>query len=103
MSSNRGIYTTEFWVTAVVNIVAAVVAVLAAKGLVDEAEVSLWVTLAQAVAVAVAPIVMAIVTASYTRARAAIKTEEIRAESIIAVQEAAAETAQARRLPPADG
>lgn len=69
-----GIKTTEFWITAVVNIVAAVVAILAARGLVVQSEAELWVVLAQALATAIAPIVMAVVTNSYVQSRAQVKS-----------------------------
>ena len=38
--------TSEFWVTAFVNVVAAVIAILAARGLVSNEEGALWVQLA---------------------------------------------------------
>ncbi len=68
-----GFKTSEFWITAAVNIVAAVVAILAARGLVVQQEAELWVVLAQALATAIAPIVMAIVTTSYVNSRAQVK------------------------------
>ena len=55
-----GIKTTEFWITTAVNVVAAVIAVLAARGMIAQEESELYVVLAQSIAVAVAPIVMAI-------------------------------------------
>ena len=68
-----GIKTTEFWITAAVNVVAAVIAVLAARGMIVQEEAGLYVVLAQAIAVAVAPIVMAIVTGQYVQSRATVK------------------------------
>lgn len=68
-----GYKTTEFWVTAIVNIAAAVVAILAARGLLATDEGDLWVSLVQALATAIAPVVMGIVTAAYTNARAKVK------------------------------
>ena len=74
MMVKPGIKTTEFWITAVVNIVSAVLAIMAARGLVAQEESELWVVLAQAIAVAVAPIVMAITTNGYVQARARVKS-----------------------------
>ena len=74
MEPKSGLKTTEFWVTAAVNIVAAVIAILAGRGLVTQQESELWVVLAQSLATAIAPIVMAIVTTSYVNARAQVKT-----------------------------
>jgi multidrug resistance efflux pump len=68
-----GYKTTEFWITVIVNLAAAVVAILAARGLIAADESSLWIALAQAVAVAVAPIVAGIVTKSYVDGRSALK------------------------------
>jgi hypothetical protein len=73
-----GIYTSEFWVTAIVNIAMAVLGVLAARGLVSGDEAELWVNLIQAITVAVVPVVMAIVTTSYTNGRARVKEAAIR-------------------------
>jgi hypothetical protein len=72
-----GIKTTEFWLTAVVNIAAAVVAILSFRGLMSGQEGELWVTLVQAIAAAVAPLVMAVVTAAYTKGRTIVKAKEI--------------------------
>ena len=74
MEPKTGLKTTEFWITAAVNIVAAVIAILAGRGLVTQQESELWVVLAQALATAIAPIVMAIVTTGYVNARAQVKT-----------------------------
>ncbi len=68
-----GIKTTEFWITTAVNVVAAVIAVLAARGMIAQEESELYVVLAQSIAVAVAPIVMAIVTGQYVQSRATVK------------------------------
>lgn len=73
MNPKPGIRTSEFWMTAVVNIFVAILAVLAARGMVTQEEAAIWVVLAQAVAVAVAPIVMAIVTGKYIEGRAYVK------------------------------
>lgn len=73
MQVKPGIKTTEFWVTAFVNVVAAAVAILAARGLVSSQEGELWVELARAMAMVVAPIVMGQVTKSYAQSRATVK------------------------------
>ena len=69
-----GIKTTEFWITAVVNIIAAVVAVLGIRGMVTAEEGKAYVALAGAVASAVAPLAAAFVTGRYINARAQVKT-----------------------------
>ena len=73
MNQKPGYKTTEFWVTSIVNIAAAIIAILAARGLVNSEEGSLYVVLVQSIAVAVAPIVMAIVTAKYVEGRSKVK------------------------------
>jgi hypothetical protein len=69
-----GIKTSEFWATAVVNIVSAVVAILAVRGLVDPREGQLYVVLAEAIVAALAPVIMAFTTRRYIASREAIKT-----------------------------
>ena len=69
----NGISTTEFWVTAIVNIVAAVVALLAVRGLLTEEEGELWVELSRSLVLIVAPIVMAYTSVRYAQARTELK------------------------------
>lgn len=69
----NGILTTEFWVTAIVNIVAAIVALLAARGLVSQEEGEIWIVLAQSLVLLVAPIVMAYTSVRYTQSRTELK------------------------------
>ena len=69
-----GIYTTEFWLTAVSNITLAVFTILAYRGLLSAQEAELWLELAEALAAAILPIAMAIITASYAQSRAKTKT-----------------------------
>ena len=68
-----GFKTSEFWITAIVNVIAAVIAILGVRGLVSAEEGDLYVALASAVASAVAPLVMAFVTGRYINARATVK------------------------------
>lgn len=68
-----GYKTTEFWVTAVVNIVTAVIGILAVRGLVTAEEGNLYIALANAVVAAIAPLVLAYVTAKYAEGRAMVK------------------------------
>ena len=84
-----GYKTTEFWLTAVVNIAAAVVAILAFRGLMSPQEGDLWVKLVQAIAAAVAPLVMGVVTAAYTNSRAKVKVADPRIIEIFDTVEAA--------------
>ena len=74
-----GVRTSEFWITAVVDVVAAVVAILSARGLLAAGEQDLWITLAQAVATAVAPLVAAWVTKAYVDGRSALKLAAVHA------------------------
>ena len=69
-----GIKTTEFWMTAAVNVASAIIAVLAARGMIVQEQAELYVVLAQSIAVAVAPIVMAIVSGQYIQSRAMVKS-----------------------------
>jgi len=79
MVEQPGYKTTEFWVTAVVNIALAVFGVLAARGLISEEESALWVTLVQAVAVAVVPLAMAYISKAYVDSRKEVKIETAKA------------------------
>lgn len=76
MDPKPGYKTTEFWITAVSNIVGAVIAILAARGLVSQEEGALWLTLIQAVAVAAIPVALAFINGRYINSRAAIKTAQ---------------------------
>ncbi len=68
-----GFKTSEFYVTAVVNIIAAVIAILGIRGLVAAVEGDLYVALASAVATTVAPLVMAFVSGKYIQGRSQVK------------------------------
>jgi len=76
MDPKPGYKTTEFWITAVSNIVGAVIAILAARGLVSQEEGALWLTLIQAVAVAAIPVALAFINGRYINSRAAVKTAQ---------------------------
>lgn len=73
MEPKAGVYTTEFWLTAVANVGGAAIALLAAYGLVREEHGRLWLNLAQALAVAVVPLALAWINSSYIAGRAAVK------------------------------
>ena len=68
-----GYKTTEFWMTAITSIVAAVIALLSVRGLLSNEEGELWLQLAQTLAATISPIVIAIVTAVYTNGRSKVK------------------------------
>ncbi len=70
--------TSEFWVTAFVNVVMAVVAILAARGVVSNEEGELWVQLAATIAAVVAPLVMGWVSKSYVEGRQALREASLR-------------------------
>ena len=76
MENKPGYKTSEFWVMAVVNVTAAVIAILGARGLLDPTEGELWVDLVEALAVAIAPIVMSIVSSTYIESRTSVKVAE---------------------------
>ncbi|MDX1664839.1 MAG: hypothetical protein R3272_13690 [Candidatus Promineifilaceae bacterium] len=76
MQSKPGYRTTEFWLTALLNVAGAVVAILVARNMLTQQEADLWLALVQAVAVAVIPAAIAYATASYTRSRTALKIVE---------------------------
>ena len=65
--------TPEFWVTVVTNIAAAVVAILAARGILSAEEGELWVALASAVVLPVALLVIGQVNKSYIQAQSAVR------------------------------
>lgn len=75
MEPKAGIKTSEFWITAVVNIAGSILAIFAAYGLVKADETNLWLTLVQSLAVTVIPLTMAIVSSSYIQSRAKVKTD----------------------------
>jgi multisubunit Na+/H+ antiporter MnhB subunit len=81
MALKQGYKTTEFWLTAVVNIAGAVIAILAGYGIVKGEEGELWLALFEALALAIVPLVMAFVNGRYINARAAVKTASLRAGS----------------------
>ncbi len=73
MEVKPGFKTSEFWITAVVNIAAAVIGLLAARGLVSSEEQSLYLALVQSLAVVVAPLIIAVVTGKYIESRTEVK------------------------------
>lgn len=73
MSPKPGLKTTEFWIVLIVQLAGAVVAILAARGLMNPEEGELWVDLVAALAAIIAPIVMALTAKAYTNARTELK------------------------------
>lgn len=74
MSAKPGYKTTEFWITAISNIIGASLAILAARGLLSQEESALWLTLVQSIAIAVIPITLAFINGRYINSRASVKT-----------------------------
>ena len=74
MEPKSGIKTTEFWLTTTANIAGAIIAILAAYGLIRQEESTLWLTLIQSIAVAVIPIALSIINYAYINSRANVKT-----------------------------
>ena len=77
MNPKPGIKTTEFWITAIVNIAGAVIAILAAYGLIKSEQQALWLQLVQSLSVAIVPIVLAIVNYAYINGRSKVKAAAI--------------------------
>lgn len=82
MEIKAGIKTTEFWLTAIVNVAGAVIALLAARGLMTGEEGELWLDLVEAIAVAVIPIALAIVNYAYISSRKELKNSVVQIEGI---------------------
>ena len=72
-----GYKTTEFWMTAIGGIVAAVIPLLVAYRVLDEEQGQLWAGLILAVAAVVVPVVIGSMVKSYTAARADVKMAAI--------------------------
>ena len=86
MAQKPGYRTTEFWLTAILNIAGAVVAILVARNMLTQEEADLWLALVQAIAVAAIPAAIAYATASYTRSRTALKITQIPPHPVGAMQ-----------------
>lgn len=74
-----GYKTTEFWIAAVTNVAGASLAILAARGLLTRDESRLWLALVEAIAVAAAPVAMALVNKAYIDSRTRVKETANRA------------------------
>lgn len=70
-------YDKEFWMSAIGSIVAALVPLLVAYGLLSAEEADLWSSLILAVAAVVVPIVIGSVVKEFTASRAALKMTAI--------------------------
>ncbi len=68
-----GYKTTEFWMTAIGALVAAVIPLLVAYRVVDEAQGQLWAGLILAVAGVVVPVVISSMVKAYTASRTDVK------------------------------
>ena len=74
-----GYKTTEFWLTAIGAIVAAVVPLLVADRVLDAEQGELWAGLVLAVAGVVVPVVIGSIVKNYTESRMAVKMTAIEA------------------------
>lgn len=81
MTPKPGIYTSEFWLTAVANICGALLALLAGYRLITQEEGALWLALAQALAAAIVPLALAYTNGRYIDSRAQLKTAVERSRS----------------------
>jgi len=73
MDPKPGIHTTEFWITVTINIAGAILALIAAYGLIKQEYVDLWMSLIQSLAVAIIPLALAIVNYAYIDSRGKVK------------------------------
>ena len=78
MNQKPGIKTSEFWLTAVVNIAGSVLGILAAYGLVKQEHSSLWLSLINSLAVAIIPLALALVNYAYINGRSRVKEAQLR-------------------------
>lgn len=74
MDTKPGYLTTELWLAVGVSVISLAVA----YGLITIDEASAW----QALAAAVIPLALAIVSQSYSKSRAAVKAEQIKSETV---------------------
>lgn len=74
-----GYRTTEFWMTAIGAVVAAVIPLLVAYRVLDEEQGQLWAGLILAVAGVVVPVVIGSMVKNYTEARMVVKMTAIEA------------------------
>jgi multisubunit Na+/H+ antiporter MnhB subunit len=81
MELKPGYKTTEFWITAVANITGTVIALLAGYGVLKTEEGELWLALIQALALAIIPLVLALVNGRYIQARSQLKTAAQQSEN----------------------
>ncbi len=82
----QDVKTPEFWVTVVTNIVAAVVAILAARGILSAEEGDLWIQLASAVVLPVALLVIGQVNKSYINGLTSIRETQASNEKHIQIE-----------------
>ena len=75
-----GYKTTEFWMTAIGAIVAAVIPLLVAYRVLDEEQGQLWAALILAVAGVVVPVVIGSMVKAYTASRTDVKVAALMAE-----------------------
>ena len=73
----RGIRTSEFWLSAIGALVAVIVPLLVAYGVLDNDKGEMWAALILALASIVVPIVVGSVVKNYNDNRTAVKTEAI--------------------------
>ena len=69
-----GFKTTEFWIVAVVNIITAVIGLLAIRGFVTAEEGEIYIVLGSLTVAAIVPLVMSYTATGYAKARAQVKT-----------------------------
>ena len=80
MTENPGWKTTEFWMTAIGGLVAAVIPLLIAYNIIDEEQGQLWAGLILAVSGIVVPIVIGSMVKAYAAGRTTVKVEGIALE-----------------------
>ena len=85
----RGIKTSEFWVSAVGALVAVIVPLLVAYGVVDTEQGEMWAALILALASIIVPIVVGSIAKNYNDGRTQLKTEALGLERAAAQLETA--------------
>lgn len=77
----RGIQTTEFWLSAIGSLVAVIFPLLVAYGVLDTEQGELWAALILSIAGVVVPLVIGSVAKNYNNGRVAVKSEAVKLET----------------------
>lgn len=81
MNLQRGVQTSEFWLSAVGTLTAVLMPLLVAYGVLSKEEGELWTALILGIVSVVVPLVVGSVVKNYNDGRVAVKTEAIKLET----------------------